>query len=48
MKELPAVNSTGQDIELRFFQDWKKSYALIFQAAKEAPIAASSVIYAWR
>ncbi len=44
MNELPAVNSTGQDIELRFFQDWKKSYALIFQAIKEAPIAASIFI----
>jgi hypothetical protein len=44
MNELPAVNSTGQDIELRFFQDWKKSYALTFQAAKEAPIAASSIV----
>lgn len=44
MNQLPAINPTGQDIELKFFQDWKKSYALIFQAIKEAPIAASSVI----
>ncbi len=44
MNELPAVSPAGQDIELKFFQDWKKSYALIFQTAKEAPIAAISVI----
>ncbi len=44
MNELPAVSPAGQDIELRFFQDWKKSYALMFQAAKEAPIAAIGVI----
>ncbi|MFA6211317.1 MAG: hypothetical protein WCT03_14960 [Candidatus Obscuribacterales bacterium] len=41
---MPQVKSTDQDTELRFFKDWKKSYALIFHAAKEAPIAAGSVI----
>lgn len=44
MNQLPAINPTGQDIELKFFQDWKKSYALIFQAIKEAPIATAFLI----
>ena len=46
MNQLPAPNFAGREIELNFVKDWFNSYALIFQAIKEAPIATSILVTA--